>query len=201
MSGATEPIVRIAWAYGDDRELADRLLLDLVGGGATSPGQIRRLCPWCGSGAHGRPVLPGHAHPHLSVARAGALTMVATCDLASIGVDVERTDAVAEPGGVLHPCEGSTDAAGRTITWVRKEALLKATGHGLRIDPTTVRLSAPDAPAELLEWPESPTPASWLCDVPTAPGYVAALAVMARGPVRVLVSQAAQAGPPSTATR
>jgi len=198
VNAATAPLVRVAWAFGDDRDLADHLLVGLLDEPA---GPVRRLCPWCGSGAHGRPVLAGSPHAHLSLARAGELTVVATCDRAPIGIDVEREDAAASAGTLLHPREVAGDTLGRTVTWVRTEALLKATGHGLRLDPTTVRISDPGAPPELLVWPESPAPEVWLCDVAIAPGYVAAVAVMAPGPATIVVTPAAPAGPSSTATR
>lgn len=197
MNSPAPPLVRVAWAYGDDPDLADRLLLGLLDGMA---GPVRRLCPWCGSGAHGRPVLPGPPHPHLSLARAGVLVVVATCDCAPVGIDVEREDAAAASGGTLHPREAAGEAVGGPVTWVRKEALLKATGHGLRLDPTTVRVSDPGAPPELLVWPEPPIPDVWLCDVTIAPGYVAAVAVMAPGPATVVVTPAVPAAPSSTAT-
>ncbi len=196
------PVVRVAWAYGEDRDLADRLLLDLLADGPAASGPIHRLCPWCGSDCHGRPVVAGRAHPHLSIARAGALTVVAVCETAPIGVDVERDGAAGRPAaGVLHAREIAEDDLGSTVTWVRKEALLKATGHGLGLDPTTVRLSAPDAPPELLAWPEPAAPTVWLGDLATAPGYTAAVAVMTSAPVTVRVSPAAGAGPSTTATR
>jgi 4'-phosphopantetheinyl transferase len=100
-------------------------------------------------------------------------------------VDVERADA-AGPGS--------------TVTWVRTEALLKATGHGLRLDPTTVLLSGPDREPELIGWPEPTAPAVRLHDVETTPGFVAAVAVLTADPVCVLVSPAGPGAARATAT-
>lgn len=179
---AAGPSVRVVWALGGDRTLADRLITDLVDGG---PHEVRRLCPWCGAADHGRPVLAGRSEPHLSISRSGSLTVVAVCDTAPVGVDVERWDA-AGPAS--------------TVTWVRTEALLKATGHGLRLDPGTVELSEPDREPELIGWPEPPAPDVRLYDVETAPGFVAAVAVLTADPVRVLVSPAAPGAARATAT-
>lgn len=182
--------VRVVWAYDADRGDADRLLEDLLGG-LTGPHPVRRLCPWCGAADHGRPVLAGRSEPHLSIGRAGALTVVAVCDTAPIGVDVERADA-ADPA--LPP------PLGAAVTWVRTEALLKATGDGLRVDPGTVQLSGPEQEPELLGWPGPDRPDVCLRDVETAPGFVAAVAVLSADPVRVLVSPAVRGAARATAT-
>ena len=47
---------------------------------------------------------------------------------------------------------GDALLAARARMWSRKEAILKATGHGLVVDPSQVVVSSPDAPAALLEW-------------------------------------------------
>jgi 4'-phosphopantetheinyl transferase len=130
-------------------------------------------------------VLAGRSEPHLSLSRSGSLAVVAICDLAPVGVDVERADAAGPES---------------TVTWVRTEALLKATGHGLRLDPGTVELSGPDQEPELVRWPEPPAPAVRLHDIETAPGFVAAVAVLTTDPVRVLVSPAGPGAAHATAT-
>ena len=78
--------------------------------GADEPVEVDRTCEVCGA-QHGRPVVAGG--PHLSVAHAGLLVVVATCGDAPVGVDVERTDRF---GG----------SSGRTLAWARREAALKA---------------------------------------------------------------------------
>ena len=102
-------------------------------------------CPRCGSDAHGRPrLLPTAAvrHPgHVSLARAGDLSVVALTDVGPVGVDVEAVDAAGFPGFddvALHPDEHASSAEDRTRLWVRKEALLKAYGLGLAVDPREV---------------------------------------------------------------
>jgi phosphopantetheinyl transferase len=89
--------------------------------GATN---LARLCPRCGSGAHGRPhltVARGRA-PSVSLSYADGLVLVAWTWDGPIGVDVE-------PEG---PAVGEF---GTRREWTRAEAVLKATGEGLSQDP------------------------------------------------------------------
>lgn len=142
-------------------------------------------CPRCGSHAHGQPrVLPSATirHPaYVSLARAGDLAVVAITEAGPVGIDVEAIDAAdfhdfATVG--LHPDEAADTAAERTRTWVRKEALLKAYGTGLAIDPRAIRLDD----GGLAAWDsEHPAPgAVWLREIPIA-GAVAAVAVLPVG--------------------
>src|SRR5690606_39828108 len=74
--------------------------------------------------------------------------------------------------------------------WVRKEAALKATGHGLRVPPNRVRVSGPADEPELLGWPlDVPAEHVRFRPLDAGPGYVAALAVISAAPaVRVVES-------------
>ena len=74
------------------------------------PVEVDRTCEDCGA-QHGRPVVDGG--PHLSVAHAGLLVVVATCVAAPVGVDVERTERF---GGSVEEAFG----------WVCREAAGKA---------------------------------------------------------------------------
>ncbi|GAA5160578.1 4'-phosphopantetheinyl transferase family protein [Ornithinimicrobium tianjinense] len=89
------------------------------------PFEIDRTCEECGK-QHGRPVVAGG--PHLSVAHAGLLVVVATCWDAPVGVDVERVDRFGDDGG-----------AQEALAWTAREALVKAGGgpdrRTLRIEP------------------------------------------------------------------
>jgi uncharacterized glyoxalase superfamily protein PhnB len=79
----------------------------------------------------------------------------------------------------------SRRAAAFVRYWVRKEAVLKATGHGLSVPPRRLTVSPPDAPAALLSWTGRPTPhlPVHLVDLPAPEGYAAGLASLGR-PVR-----------------
>jgi 4'-phosphopantetheinyl transferase len=104
----------------------------------------------------------------VSISRCPGFAVVALSDSVSIGVDVESIerlsrasiDAVAfHPDELAELSRLGADAASRarTILWTRKEAVLKATGHGLRIDPTALSVSVPvredSGPALVREWP------------------------------------------------
>jgi 4'-phosphopantetheinyl transferase len=92
---------------------------------------VRARCATCG-GAHGRPVLGGSRALdglHASVAHAGALVVVAVSTDGPIGIDAEPRDREAPPGTTL-------------AEWVRIEAVLKADGRALLVDPDRVRLVA-----------------------------------------------------------
>ncbi|WMX45020.1 4'-phosphopantetheinyl transferase superfamily protein [Streptomyces roseicoloratus] len=113
------------------------------------------------AGPHGKPYLE-NARVEFSLSHAGERVAVAVTSDTPVGVDVERVPrAGAElPLHVLSPAERAAydllPAAGRagafTSYWVRKEAVLKATGEGLRVDPARLTVSAADRPAELLGW-------------------------------------------------
>ena len=63
----------------------------------------------------------------------------------AVGVDVEAAGSASFDGFddvALHPEERCVDDHERTRLWTRKEALLKAHGTGLAVDPRTVWLSA-----------------------------------------------------------
>lgn len=149
-----------------------------------SPAQVVLVheCLRCGSDAHGRPRLLATAalrHPaHVSVSRAGELSVVAVTDAGPVGVDVE-TEGAAELAGVadvaLHPGERGAAAADPTRAWVRKEALLKAYGLGLAVDPRDVGLD--DDGHVTWDSTHEPPGAVWLRDL-VVPAHTAAVAIL-----------------------
>jgi 4'-phosphopantetheinyl transferase len=132
---------------------------------------VSRLCGRCGSSAHGRPYVssPLESSPHVSLSRAGGMVIAAACDAGPVGIDIERVDAA----GVPAPGEQNDP----TVLWVFKEALLKATGLGLSIDPDAVHI---DIARKVVEWPtqiDDPGPL-WLSAVPAPTGWTAAVAAL-----------------------
>uniref|UniRef100_UPI000A3F72D0 4'-phosphopantetheinyl transferase family protein n=1 Tax=Cellulosimicrobium cellulans TaxID=1710 RepID=UPI000A3F72D0 len=108
-----------------------------------------------GATGHGKPELAAAlaAGLHVSVSTAPGLLAVAVSDEGPVGVDVESVAAVgAAPVAdvLLHPREAAAGPRALARTWVRKEALLKATGHGLVVPPAELVVAGPDEPPALL---------------------------------------------------
>jgi 4'-phosphopantetheinyl transferase len=201
--GQTCQVLVVSWGSGVD---ARALLRSAVAAYcAVSPASVGTgsLCPRCGSNEHGRPLArigTRRTPPHVSLSRAGALVVVAVTDAGPVGVDVEPDGAASFAGFddvALHPREHVTSDADRTRTWVRKESLLKATGHGLGVDPREVRLGPPGHPPELLEWPTARWPALpgpvWMYDLELGPGHVGAVTVLSAARPELRVRTAAPA--------
>jgi len=132
----------------------------LLGPGAVTSG---RLCPACGSDAHGRPWVRHEGQPvHVSMSRSGPHLVTAIAAV-PVGVDVEVAAIGVLPELVLAPGESSDIESGDLAqTWARKEAILKARGTGLTTPMSAVVLA--DERWQDLAAPE---------------GYVAALALAA----------------------
>lgn len=161
--------------------------------GADDPSAIavEARCPDC-QAPHGRPTLPGtgisvsitHSHDRVGVAltRSGY-----------VGLDVEHADPAVDFRGllpqVLSPAERDyppASEAGFLRLWTRKEAVLKATGQGLRVPFAGVTLSPGEDP-EVVDYRGGPRPDGdfALRGLDAGPGYQAALCVIGTRPVRV----------------
>lgn len=163
-------------------------------GASLASTRLAQRCRRCASTDHGQPyvVMPvGAEAPYVSLSRVTGpgLLLLAVTDAGPVGVDLEPAGAASFVGFdavALHPAERAGTDAERTRTWVRKESVLKATGHGLAVDPRQLRLSAPGQAPEVLTWPEALGPElrrpAWLFDLDlgSAPaGYVGAVTVLA----------------------
>lgn len=183
--------------------LLRRLVAEVSG---VDPGEVRLTarCPACG-GPHGRPVVTGPVPDAGTGAAAGAGAgagvgagaglVPVTVSMSSsgswvaaavrvgdrdVGIDVQSVDEVA--AGPVADLLGRREVAFGAIElsriWARKEAVLKATGDGLRVSPSDLVVSAPDAPPRLLSWRGRELPPVSLHDLDAPTGYVAALAVL-----------------------
>ncbi|WP_299537835.1 4'-phosphopantetheinyl transferase superfamily protein [uncultured Streptomyces sp.] len=165
-------------------------------GGSPLDVVLHQRCPDC-DGPHGRPrvaVRGGGPAPEISLSYAGGVVAAAAADH-PVGIDVERLPRRGVPGrdiralrrfltpGEAGRIRGSPAPADALLrTWVRKEALVKATGDGLPamagLDLSDVPCgpSAPGRPYRI-RVPGSPGPHDLtdLTDVP--PGVVGAVAV------------------------
>jgi 4'-phosphopantetheinyl transferase len=190
---------RYAFAADRARFAVGAALLRLVASGmlGVAPQQVEvdRRCQACGR-PHGKPTI-GEGGPHLSVSHSGDWVTVATCRDAPVGVDVEhmarRTDYQTLVPHVLGPDEApaAVDEAAFLRYWVRKEALVKATGDGLGAGLRQVTVSPPGETARLLAYPGRPGLRAELRDLAGRPGHPAAVAVLTPGPLEVAEHDAA----------
>jgi 4'-phosphopantetheinyl transferase len=155
-----------------------------------------RTCRQCGR-PHGKPAVR-HGDLEFSVAHSGDLVAMAVAT-APVGVDVEQLegrphevgggdpDALArmvladEERAALAAVPPSGRARAFLVAWTRKEAVTKAKGDGLRVRFGDVVVGTDPAAPRLVAWPYPQDPRGVsLFDLDTAPGYVAALAVLGR---------------------
>jgi 4'-phosphopantetheinyl transferase len=168
-------------------------------GGTPQAVVFERTCATCGSHRHGKPTVAGHPELSVSLSYAGGLAVVALSRGGEVGVDVEVVDdsdfegfnaVTLDPSEVPALDRLGPDRLGvaRARVWARKEAVLKASGHGLAVDPREVVVSGPEEPAALLRW-KGDVPLGTgvqLADVPlTEPGHVAAVALLSDQPAQV----------------
>jgi 4'-phosphopantetheinyl transferase len=162
-----------------------RLLLGAHLGVAPAAVRLTSTCTWCGC-ANGKPRLAQACGVSFSVSHSGDRVAVAIAWGAEVGVDVEEIGPVDHDVAdrVLCPAERRPGGAGFHLAWARKEALLKATGYGLSVTPSSVELSPPHEPPRLVRWsarrPLS-EPVS-MRDLDAGPGYAASLALLTDRP-------------------
>lgn len=113
------------------RLLLRRLASELTG---VEPGAVDlvAVCPDCG-GPHGRPVIPGSAL-HLSLSHSPVAVVAAASWDAPVGVDLEPLEQSAAALSAIRSLAGEASVS----RWTRMEAVLKADGRGLRVDPALV---------------------------------------------------------------
>lgn len=174
------------------------------------PAEVRldRTCPDCGR-PHGKVATDGM---QLSVSHSGDLIAVAFHPGTPVGVDVELVDPKIDADSLatvslsdveadhLAKVEPADRARAFTQYWTRKEAVVKATGDGIRADLRKVIVSAPDQPAALLEWPGYAGPVR-LLDLGAGQDYAAALAVLSDEPLDVRSIDAGPLLSPGSAPR
>ena len=155
--------------------------------------EIDRSCPDCGR-SHGRPRLRSRETTlepiEFSVSHGGDLLVLAFADSAPVGVDVEPLGALEDVGAEF--LDFTLTAAERVRLlevpapqrrrlflqhWTGKEAILKALGTGLDVEPRAVTL--PEFPIEgkaSVALPGSPSVDLWISDVEVGPAHVCMLA-------------------------
>ncbi|GLI26623.1 hypothetical protein ARHIZOSPH14_08650 [Agromyces rhizosphaerae] len=100
---------------------------------------IDAVCPRCG-GTHGRPAISGPGRPvHVSIAHAGGRAFAAAAR-SPVGIDAEPLDAPAERLDVARAITGG-GRGDPLARWTRVEAVRKADGRALPVDPAEVHLA------------------------------------------------------------
>ncbi len=141
---------------------------------------VSRTCDRCGR-QHGRPRLPG-TPLYASVSHSSDLVVVATTAAGPVGVDVELIGGPPWQRLLSSVCTLEEQACVSTPTdfltyWVRKEAIVKATGEGLRRELADVMVAPPDSSPSLLSIVGRPTPACAMAAI-NVDGYTGAVAVL-----------------------
>jgi 4'-phosphopantetheinyl transferase len=124
-----------------ERMLAAWLLRELVfrlTGHPSREIRIDRRCPHCGA-QHGRPRVEG-IPLNLSVSHSGGhVVVIATETPAEVGIDIEAVGPEIHLADRLSTSGTALPGVLDLQDWVRKEAVLKALGVGLAIEPEYVR--------------------------------------------------------------
>lgn len=163
---------------------------------------LERRCTTCGSHRHGKPVLADGEGWHFSLSYTPQIAVVAAAKGVEVGVDTEDlTDAdfegfadatlARDEVAGLEGLEGHELLDARARVWARKEAVLKATGHGLVVDPSEVLVSGPLEAPLLVDWRAAePRPARIsLADVRLgAASHRAAVAALTDEPLEVVTT-------------
>ncbi|GAB3389788.1 hypothetical protein GCM10027568_12500 [Humibacter soli] len=147
----------------DDVRAAGRIMLaslvaELVGVDVRDV-VIDARCPRCGL-QHGRPrvTAPSAAvGTGVSVSHAEGTTVVAAVLSRTVGVDAEPAHLDAERAAAIHEIAGeSPDGAEPARHWTRVEAVLKADGRGLEVDPRGILFTVVDGVAVLARVADRP---------------------------------------------
>lgn len=184
---ASEALRRTQYERAADRHrfTAAAALLRILAGelSATAPRrvQIDRTCTDCGR-PHGKPRLVDRPDLDVSISHSGDWVAVAAARGARVGVDVEADPAdwheLAAAACTPHERAAIHGAHEFALTWVRKEAALKALGVGLRIDPASVEVTPAGTPAGLIAIVGAEVPAAVLADLEVGPTHAGAVAVL-----------------------
>ena len=140
--------------------------------------------------ARGKPRLAHPGAPAFNLSHTDGLALVAVAR-SPVGIDVERLRPLADAPGLarrfLAPAEATAVAAGGAAArdaaflrvWTRKEAVLKASGHGLALDTRAIEVGTGPRRRVLTLAAAREAGDFELLSLPVARGWVAALALAA----------------------
>ncbi|MFD2417356.1 4'-phosphopantetheinyl transferase family protein [Amycolatopsis pigmentata] len=175
------------------RVLAKTVVGELLG---RPPEAVRfdATCSDCGK-PHGRPTIPG---ARFSISHSGDRIGLAVTSDAPVGLDVEAATRRADESLISYALNetelrdlagsGAESRTGEFFRyWTRKEALMKATGRGLKIPLQSITLSGPGEPARLVDSADAglDPETTRLADLDPGEGYRAALAVLTTDEIEV----------------
>ena len=157
--------------------------------------ELDRSCATCDK-KHGKPRIVDGDDLQASVSHSGERVGVALARGAAVGLDVEEVargrDYAALGRSVLNGSEHAGDPETFIAYWTCKEAVLKATGEGLRVPLTSVTIADPVDRPRLVSWTGRPhmpgTVALYRLD--PGPGHLAALAILDPTPRTIQQSDA-----------
>ncbi len=204
---ARDRVARFARPQDRARSAVGRDLLGRVVGAALGvpPARIgvERRCLVCGDDGHGkpRPTLDGELVPlEINLSHAADLVAFAIAPAGTpLGIDVEHrregVDWASLKRAVFTPSEWDLTSAqpdperARWQGWSRKEAVVKASGHGLAVSLSKVEIAVvPERGWHRAAHPDESGPTEgWVLDMSVPPGYVGALSVLTPEPPRVSV--------------
>ncbi|MFF6959796.1 4'-phosphopantetheinyl transferase superfamily protein [Streptomyces sp. NPDC008317] len=164
---------------------AQRLVVGRYLGVPPAEVAVERGCALCGAPRHGRPRVADAAFD-FSVSHTREWLLIAVVGSGLIGADLDQLDADRDADGLaaltLTPAEraaydrlppGARPEA-FLDAWVRKEAAMKLTGHGLSAPPAAIDVSTALATAPTVrDWPRAPL---HLTPLAAPPAHRAALA-------------------------
>lgn len=154
--------------------------------------QVDRTCRHC-EVWHGKPHVP-RTGLHVSVSHSGDAVQVACTQAAPVGVDTQSRRSRVTPAMLALlanaglPCG---DAEGFLVTWTRVEAVVKATGEGMRVPLDQVRVTGPDDAPMVVSYRGESLPCR-LYDQRPRTDHIGAVAVLGSEPVALLELSAQQ---------
>jgi 4'-phosphopantetheinyl transferase len=175
------------------RVLAKTVIGELLG---RAPGTVRfdATCDDCGK-PHGRPKIAG---VRFSISHSGDRIGLALTTDTPVGLDVETATRTMDDSLISYALTEAEQAdlnglaeADRSRAffryWTRKEALMKATGRGLKIPLQSITLSGPGEPARLVASADAALKpeTTRLADLDPGEGYRAAVAVLTAEEIKV----------------
>lgn len=144
-----------------------RLVLSSLTGMPPGLVPLDRSCATCGQ-PHGPPRLARDPRLGLSISHSADRVVLALVSGGAVGVDVElpgpamdiaaiaASVLAADEQALLWQLRPADQLAGFASFWTRKEAVVKATGDGLRARLAELIVSGPAAEPRLLRWDERP---------------------------------------------